>query len=360
MLYTCGVNSKKYIMKISHTFLFAALCCATYQSFAATTPEGASYTYSGSDPLIRNAAADKSTLSYTNDANATVVQIKNSNVDATAYDTFTVTSNSLPIQIMNSTVKGNNVIFDGKAVRLQSSSTLDATNVTLAGGTGVWSGAQVIATNQVTIKDEANTSSALIRANVILLEGTGSIKNTNFTADTIRINGSSIQIGGDFEISGTTYTGNTVSAREIKVESGTLSLEEVALGDTSVTMDGGLINILSDVEVGELTLNGGTLNFDGDYVISLGGEAINLSDDVAITISVDSVNSGHYVLFEDVALNSVGLDNLSITVVDATGAQKEVVASYSNGSVTVTIPEPTTATLSLLALAGLAARRRRK
>lgn len=349
-------------MKISHTFLFAALCCATYQSFAATTPEGASYTYSGSDPLIRNAAADKSTLSYTNNANATVVQIKNSNVDATAYDTFTVTSNSLPIQIMNSTVKGNNVIFDGKAVRLQSSSTLDATNVTLAGGTGVWSGAQVIATNQVTIKDEANTSSASIQANVILLEGegTGSIKNTNFTADTIRINGSSIQIGGDFEISGTTYTGNTVSAREIKVESGTLSLEEVALGDTSVTMDGGLINILSDVEVGELTLNGGTLNFDGDYVISLGGEAINLSDDVAITISVDSVNSGHYVLFEDVALNSVGLDNLSITVVDATGAQKEVVASYSNGSVTVTIPEPTTATLSLLALAGLAARRRRK
>ena len=147
-------------MKISHTFLFAALCCATYQSFAATTPEGASYTYSGSDPLIRNAAADKSTLSYTNNANATVVQIKNSNVDATAYDTFTVTSNSLPIQIMNSTVKGNNVIFDGKAVRLQSSSTLDATNVTLAGGTGVWSGAQVIATNQVTVQETANTSSA--------------------------------------------------------------------------------------------------------------------------------------------------------------------------------------------------------
>ena len=345
-------------MKISHTFLFAALCCATYQSFAATTPEGASYTYSGSDPLIRNAAADKSTLSYTNNANASVVQIKNSNVDATAYDTFTVTSNSLPIQIMNSTVKGNNVIFDGKAVRLQSSSTLEATNVTLAGGTGVWDGAQVIATNQVTIKDTANTrGDSSIQANVILLEGTGSIKDTNFTADTVRINGSSIQIGG--EINGTTYKGNTVSAGEIKVESGTLSLEDVALGDTSVTMDGGLINILSDVEVGALTLNGGTLNFDGDYVISLGGEAINLSDDVAITISVDSVNSGHYVLFEDVALNSVGLDNLSITVVDATGAQKEVVASYSNGSVTVTIPEPTTATLSLLALAGLAARRRR-
>lgn len=345
-------------MKISHTFLFAALCCATYQSFAATTPEGASYTYNGSDPLIRNAAADKSTLSYTNRADATVV-INNSTVDTTDYGTFTVTSNSSPIQIKNSTVKGNNVIFDGKAVRLQSNSTLDAMNVTLAGGTGVWDGAQVIATNQVTIKDTANTSSASIQANVILLEGTGSIKKTNFTADTIRINGSSIQIGGEFEINGTTYTGNTVSAREIKVESGTLSLEDVALGDTSVTMDGGLINILSDVEVGALTLNGGTLNFDGDYVISLGGEAINLSDDVAITISVDSVNSGHYVLFEDVALNSVGLDNLSITVVDATGAQKEVVASYSNGSVTVTIPEPTTATLSLLALAGLAARRRR-
>ena len=31
-----------------------------------------------------------------------------------------------------------------------------------------------------------------------------------------------------------------------------------------------------------------------------------------------------------------------------------------DGSVTLSIPEPTTATLSLLALAGLAARRRRK
>lgn len=348
-------------MKISHTFLFAALCCAAYQSFAATTPEGASYTYSGSDPLIRKAASDKSTLSYTNRADAAPVVINNSTVDTTDYGTFTVTSNSLPIQIKNSTVKGNNVIFDGKAVRLQSSSTLEATNVTLAGSTAVWDRAQVIATNQVTIQETANTrSGASIQANVILLEGTGSIKDTDFTADTVRINGSSIQIGGEFEISGTTYTGNTVSAREIKVESGTLSLEDVALGDTSVTMDGGLINILSDVEVGALTLNGGTLNFDGDYVISLGGEAINLSDNVAVTINVDSVNSGHYVLFEDVALDSVGLDNLAITVVDTTGAQKEVVASYSNGSVTVTIPEPTTATLSLLALCGLAARRRRK
>ncbi len=353
MLYALGVNSKRYIMKISHTFLFAALCCAAYQSFAATTLEGASYTYSGNNPLKRNAAADKSTLSYSNLPDVGPLQIRDSIVDTTAYDTFTVTANgSYAIQFMNSTVKGNNVIFNGKAVRLQSSSTLEATNVTLAGSTGVWSGAQVIATNQVTVQETANTSSASIQANVILLEGTGSIRNTEFTADTISISGSSLQIGGD--------NGNKVSADSIVLESGTLSLAEAALTETSITMNGGSLNILNNVEVGALTLNDGTLNFSGDYVIDLGNEDLILGDNVAITLNVDSLdNIEGITLFKNTS-NVSGLDELTVTFVDATGAEKEAAVSFSNGSVvTGTIPEPTTATLSLLALAGLAARRRR-
>ena len=342
-------------MRISHTFLLAALCCVSFQTFAAThkTEEGASYTYNGQPYLIRNAAADKSTLSYTNRADAATVVINNSTVDTTDYGTFTVTSNGLPIQIKNSTVKGNNVIFDGKAVRLQSSSTLEATNVTLAGGTGVWSGAQVIATNQVTVQETANTSSASIQANVILLESTGSIKDTEFTADTISISGSSLQIGGD--------NGNKVSADSIVLESGTLSLAEAALTETSITMNGGSLNILNNVEVGALTLNDGTLNFSGDYVIDLGNEDLILGDNVAITLNVDSLDNIEGITLFKNAGNVTGLDELTVTFMDATGAEKEAAVSFSNGSVvTGSIPEPTTATLSLLALAGLAARRRRR
>ena len=65
-------------------------------------------------------------------------------------------------------------------------------------------------------------------------------------------------------------------------------------------------------------------------------------------------------LFETTG-NTTGLEDLTVTCVDKDGETKEMAVAYNNGAVvTTTIPEPTTATLSLLALAGLAARRRRK
>ena len=78
-------------------------------------------------------------------------------------------------------------------------------------------------------------------------------------------------------------------------------------------------------------------------------------------MSVDSLDNVEGLTVFAEAGNVKGLDKLSVTLVDATGTEKEMAVSYNrDGSVvTSTIPEPTTATLSLLALAALAARRRR-
>ena len=140
-------------------------------------------------------------------------------------------------------------------------------------------------------------------------------------------------------------------------------MEEAAIV-SDVTMNGGTLDILSDVSTGALTLTGGTLNFSGVYTIDLGGEELILGDNVAITLSVDSLDDMDIegiTLFENTGAVT-GLEELTVTFEDATGSKKTASVSYNNGSLVTSaaVPEPTTATLSLLALAGLAARRRRR
>ncbi|MBQ4635718.1 MAG: hypothetical protein IJB64_04705 [Akkermansia sp.] len=151
----------------------------------------------------------------------------------------------------------------------------------------------------------------------------------------------------------------TESVGLITVNNGSLSLEEAAI-ISDVTMNDGTLNILGDVQTGALTLNGGTINFSADSAIDLGEESLILGDKVMITLNVDTLdNTEGVVLFKNMG-NVDGLDELTVKFVDANGATKEAAVAYSNGSVvTAAIPEPTTATLSLLALAGLAVRRRR-
>ena len=154
--------------------------------------------------------------------------------------------------------------------------------------------------------------------------------------------------------------GNSVAAAEIEVNNATLSLEDAALVGTGITLNSGTIEILGDATVGTLTLNEGNLVFAGNYVLDLGGESLILGDNVAITLNVDSLDNIEGITLFKTTGNVSGLDKLSVTFRDATGAEKEAAVSFSNGSVvTGSIPEPTTTTLSLLALAGLAARRRR-
>lgn len=130
----------------------------------------------------------------------------------------------------------------------------------------------------------------------------------------------------------------------------------------SLELKEGTLNVNGDIATGALTLNGGEVIFYEGASLDLGGESLVLSDNVTITIkasSLDAIVSQDYVLFTNVE----GIEGADLTInVDAGDAGTSTVklAMAQNGSVVVVVPEPATATLSLLALCGLAARRRRK
>ena len=375
-------------MRISQFLLFAALSSTSFQAFAITHddfPEGTITEDTGLNTttptknLSRSVSGDTLTYSVNN---GQVVYVKNSTIDTSSFANFVATRNDGYLYFYNTKIIGKTVTLES-SVRLLNHSTvgadggagIEAENITLkdsAKVAGSSTAGDVIlkATNSFVMQGKANINGVDVTANSISLESaaTVAVQNSSFTAETISICGSSLQIGGEFvtidEETGeilNTYIGNDVSADSIVLESGTLTLAEAALNETSITMNGGSLNILNNVEVGALTLNDGTLNFSGDYVIDLGNEDLILGDNVAITLNVDSLDNIEGITLFKNAGNVTGLDALTVTFVDATGAEKEAAVSFSNGSVvTGTIPEPTTATLSLLALAGLAARRRRR
>ncbi|MBR5895855.1 MAG: hypothetical protein IKZ13_09970 [Akkermansia sp.] len=235
----------------------------------------------------------------------------------------------------------------------------------------------------------------------------GSIKNMNTvinggtlnvkyyaTMDGITLNSGAINIINTYDpFWGSKPIEGTIDLGDITVENGTLTLEEAAI-TSGITMNSGTLQFLGDCQTGDLILNGGTIYFGesavtlseeglastvttvttgamtlnsgtiyvaDNYVIDLRGEALILTENVNIVMSVASLDNAEGLTVFAEAGNVEGLDKLSVTLVDETGTEKEMAVSYnSDGSVvTSTIPEPTTATLSLLALAALAARRRR-
>lgn len=121
---------------------------------------------------------------------------------------------------------------------------------------------------------------------------------------------------------------------------GTNSVDIIDSGLTSSTLTGNTITLVSDGAEKLLTLY-----VDGNYVGKI--EQWKNSDDV--TPILTGMQLGSYFSGWD-EVGSAKIDNL--TVWNRALSSNEVKA--------LIVPEPTTATLSLLALAGLAARRRRK
>ena len=167
--------------------------------------------------------------------------------------------------------------------------------------------------------------------------------------------------GGEFVNYGTTDS-------SILVDGGTLTLDEGVLAD--VTLNSGTIVVNSDSTTGTLTLNGGTIIFEENAKLTLvEGAELNLTNTVIeVLVSEETLaglkdgSSDQVTLFET---NDVTTDLKGITVnfTDGTNDLTAKVDGTADGTgvvITTTVPEPTTATLSLLALAALAARRRRK
>ena len=293
------------------------------------------------------------------------------------------TTSSFPNMVINSTLKAGSISYNGQ-------SHFDNGKKFLVSGSSVETESFKVAADEVTPSEiyfldsrltpsnGGTTGSFEIGANITAsVMGTSNDSASNISMNT-EVKGGSLNVQGYATMNGITLNGGAVNVvnkansdfniskidspidlGNITVENGTLSLEEAAIS-SDVTMNSGELNIIGDVETGALTLIGGTLNFSANSTIDLGGEGLILGDNVAITLNVDSLDNIEGVTLFKTTGNVTGLDALTVTFVDATGAEKEAAVSFSNGSVvTGTIPEPATATLSLLALAGLAARRRR-
>ena len=270
--------------------------------------------------------------------------------------------------LAGSTFKSKNIIFNGpstagsqtfmiKGVVKTDSFVVNATAecpITLNISAGTTSG-------RLESFTEGKQGTLEINENVVLEAGTqgyGGKYNDKITLNTV-ING------------GTANLVDSVTMGDITLNSGEINFSyahdfqdgDVGIEVGDLTVESGTLNISENISTGALTLNDCTLNFSDGVIIDLGGNNLILGDNVAITLSVESLeNIEGFSLFKAEG-NVTGLDGITVTFEDETGAQKVAALSVnSDGTVVTTaaVPEPTTATLSLLALAGLAARRRRK
>ena len=261
---------------------------------------------------------------------------------------------------------GNNIVINGGVTTAADTSMVAGNKVMLSNSVFTSEGSSVMqAANGLTAK---NTTASIAAA---VLGGT-----TNISADSV------------VEIAALTAT----KGAQI-LNYGELTLQEAVMTNATVA------NVGSMTVTGDLTMNNVTLNYSASYLngdtstaISLGGEggALTLGSTSADAISrvsfvvdaallADAFETGKefsFVLFTNATaadlafvqeyLNvntefSIGVaDTTWNTIVDQAGVKIDMVGSNIVVMGNVMVPEPTTATLSLLALAGLAARRRRR
>ncbi|MBR5889938.1 MAG: PEP-CTERM sorting domain-containing protein, partial [Akkermansia sp.] len=160
--------------------------------------------------------------------------------------------------------------------------------------------------------------------------------------------------------------------KSILVNGGTLTLEDKSKV-ASVTVDSGTVLVTGDSTLDSLTLNGdSTLNITYGASITLTDQdAFSLSENatIMVTVSKDMLENLDGLEFELFTHDVANLASANIVFTDGDQDTSNDVTDVTisqggtSGSIKVeiqAIPEPTTATLSLLALCGLAARRRRK
>lgn len=170
------------------------------------------------------------------------------------------------------------------------------------------------------------------------------------------------------------------------------SIENAGTIELDIVMTGGQLTAHDGAEFADITALGGIINVDGSITVgslTLGEVNMAAAEEVAVMTlaTADEVQKAvQLVLSQNASINATdveGLDNAEIIIVldnytagdvlDSghqyiVGADGETKVTIKNSAGEVvatnvdirTVPEPATATLSLLALAALAARRRRK
>jgi len=247
---------------------------------------------------------------------------------------------------------------------------------------------ELVVSGTTTVTGKANDWSEIGKSGTLTTEklviNAGLSVNGAVYANEIEVNGFYLSVGNTGRISSKDGDGGTItisSGANVQLQQkATVDLDLVIKGGQvrvhenwqnasvpslqDVTMQSGEFLLQNEVKTGDFTLNGGTLVFDFSYgktpLLDLADNDFVIGENASITLKIDSMDNiaDEYALFAN-AGNITELKNLEICIVDGQQNTQTVTASLSNGAV-VLIPEPTTATLSLLALAGLAARRRRE
>lgn len=256
---------------------------------------------------------------------------------------------------------------------------VDVSSLTVKSGTSKLSGSQALNVSGATTVKEGATLDLARNGNIGTLSGAGTVKSTAGTAAmTVKADftGALEAVGGNLTLSA---DGTAIYLQSLTIQGGSTvtATASVSLGSnptTPTTLTEGASTLPT------LTVQAGTgdATFAGN--LTLGSTAVTLGQELKVTGSLTlgtgntltltngmalPVNSSSLTLFyaENVTdwSGPVAADTVFSSISGVTNLQNYTL-SYDAGTkaLTLSVPEPATATLSLLALVGLAARRRRK
>ena len=299
--------------------------------------------------------------------NGSSVQVGFSNIDSNAFSIEERANNSAPGCNLLGRQTGSTTNLN-----IESGSKLDIVGSLFSGSTGA-----PATTVNVTISGEGST----LQTSQAIGFGYGQAGDSSASSSTVV----SLTNGGSM-VSDTILFGVQVAESkglhtvDVDVESAaSITAKDIVISNgADVTVQGGSLAFSS------LDVNGGALTLDNDAMLTINvteaaGTAITLSGDAALTFVANTIvlvfdellsvaNPSVQLTWELISgigeNDTVNLNGLEILSGTDYVSLSNVKVEKTDGKVVLTatasIPEPTTATLSLLALAALASRRRRK
>lgn len=357
-------------------------------------------------------AQDKVTVSDTNVTDGSVITLggADSSISDGTITGSTVTLSGNNGTVSGGTVTGSAITLSGENAGISGATITDGSTVTLSGSNGTVSGGSITGstvalsgtgsklgyTAPVVILSESEVAGSspvttVENSTINLSDGTSIDRNVKVSNSTINVlENATATIGGDLQsdvialqnacslkvkdavLSGSTHfeTAEGATATSLRVESSQIWLTSTNIGDiTQVTRDGksGLqfsANLFADLSASSIELSDIPLCFTRDLIDALERQhedrfgykglhylEVNFANGESATVTLSNVEGWHV----GGELPSDG--QMTWGAVNDGGMISGVVFLDSPVS---NIPEPTTATLSALALAALAARRRRK
>ncbi len=311
----------------------------------------------------------------------------------------TVSAGNLSLKDNTLTINGGTLVHDGVTYTAASSEVDGTITRTGDGNLGLYSDGAATTLTNLTLTANQDKAYSVTMDNVNLVSTNNkSIWLTGEATKELH----DVTTGGTLHVGHGDYGNGDATVATI---SGTVTVNSIQVGANAQLTVSGTVNMLGDANLPTLTLSGGTIGIqdhagtinvtsltvtdasviNADLVIAENG-SLDMSAVVtmgcAVTIGAGteltadaSLTTGPVVLFSDV--ESLTLGTTEITKMgwyDANGilasvngtavtGEGQYVIGFWNGDVSIAaanVPEPATATLSLLALAALAARRRRK